>query len=280
MPSLLDAINSARLSLQEQIAASAVREVRSRSGEVAKELQDSYDDFFNILHAVINSPGASDAGQDGTASIPSGAGVPKIAQGTIARWHEVSDRWYGEKFKARNLGYAEALGFYHGVTEAYAKMRAKGKRRRKFTSNRKRSNTSFDKYLQALALGGRQEVEHFFGPMQVAYELIRPDGGHVKVTQIDNLVTKIFQQNSKGRIAIAMDGTIIRTTITAFPALSAVGQEEDLWKFLGKQGGAEEKRQWVKTSGGRNGRPRPLVAPLIKWYMDKNFRNVIEERFA
>ncbi len=272
MSSLRDALGRATLSLQEQISAAAVKQVKATSGEVVEELKESYADFFNNLYAVINSPGVADA---------SGAGSPSLLGESLSTsWREVSDRWWNEKFKARNLGYSEALGFYHGITEAYAKMRAharaNGGRKRKFTSNKKRSNTSLDKYLQALSMGGMKEVEHFFGPMKVAYEVIRPDGGAVKVDQIYGLVTKIFQQDPRTkRIATAIDGTIIRTTITAFPNLAGVTDESSLWKFMGKQGGALEKQQWVKTSGGR-----PLVAPLIKWYMDKNFRYIIQERFA
>lgn len=272
MSSLLDAINAAAASLREQVAAEAVKRLKGTSGEVAQELQEAYNDFFQILHErVLNDPTLNAADDDSPRLFQnSGVGMPK--------WEAVTPQWFKQKQKASAAGDSRALNFYHGVTES-AIGAGFGRRTRKGRFKKRRTNISFDQYIQSLAMSQGEAVQGFFGPMKVAYSLTRPDGGKVSLKQIDDVITEIRQFNRKGRFAMALDGTVIKTTITAFPKMDRMIDERSVIAHMMRTGGNRE--QWVKVVGGTrdNYRIRAIILPLINWYVKRRFIDLLEERF-
>lgn len=273
MSTLLDAINAAAASVREQIAADAVKRLKGTSGEVAGELQEAYNDFFQILHEyVLNDPTLNAADDDSPRLFRnSGVGMPK--------WEAVSPRWFQQKEKAAAAGDSRALTFYHGVTESMIGA-GFGRRTRKGRFKKRRTNVSFDQYIQSLAMSQGEAVQGFFGPMKVAYSLTRPDGGKVSLKQVDDAITEIRQFKPKGRgQAFAIDGTTVKTTITAFPKVDRILDERSAIAHMMQTGGHRE--QWVKVVGSTksNYRIRAIILPLINWYVKRKFIDLLEERF-
>lgn len=246
-----------------------MKRLRQTSNEVARELRESYSDFFQVMHErVLNSPDMD----------ASSAGVPAIFKGSgiaVRPWHAVSDRWYTQKFKAYGNGDSRATNFYQGLTNSLIETR----RTRKGRFKKKRTNLSLDQFVQSLAMGGESVVSGFFGPMKVAYEVSRPDKGVVHLTQIGDAVSVIRQWAPNGRFTSALDGTIIKTTITAFPKLVGVQNEEQLLRLMESVSGYRD--QWVKIRGSKgSNRIRAVILPLVNWYMKRNFHLLMEERFG
>ncbi len=268
MPSLRDAIQSAQISLQEQVAADAVKRLRQTSKEVAEELRGSYSDFFQVLHERVLNSASMDAAR---------AGLPAIFKGSeiaMRPWHAVTPRWHDQKSKAYEAGDFRALDFYHGVTDALVQTR----RNRRGQFKKKRSNLSLDQFIQSLAMGGETVVSGFFGPMKIAYEVSRPDKGVVHLTQINDAVSVIRQWAPNNRFTSSIDGTVIKTTITAFPKLLGINNEAMLLTLMESVSGHRE--QWVKIRGSKGvNRIRAVILPLVNWYMKRNFHLLLEERF-
>lgn len=268
MSSLRDAIQAAQVSLQEKVAADAVKRLRRTSVEVAQELRESYSDFFQVMHERVLNSSNMDA---------SSASLPAIFKGSeiaMRPWHAVTPKWYDQKFKAYGGGDFRATEFYHGLTESLTQTR----RTRKGRFKKKRTSLSLDQFIQSLAMSGESAVSGFFGPMKVAYDLVRPDKGVVHLTQIDDAVSVIRQWAPNGRFTSAIDGTIIRTTITAFPKLVGIQNEEMLLQLMESVSGHRE--QWVKIRGSKGvNRIRAVILPLVNWYMKRNFHLLLEERF-
>ena len=274
MSTLREAFRNATATIQERITADAVKRLQKTTEEVAVELKDSYSDFFQVLHrSVLNDP-AMNAADSGTPAIFQGAGIP------MRPWHAVTPRWFIQKEKAAKQGGFRSLNFYHGVTDSLVVSR----RTRKGRFKKKRSNLSFDQFIQSLAMGGEEVTQGFFGPMKIAYSLVRPDKGEVKITQLNDAIVQIRQrrltgQGNKSVFAGPLDNTIIRTTITAFPRIEGMLDEKRLVDYMARISGHPEQWQKVTGTGRSNWRIRPIILPLVNWYMKANFRLLLEERF-
>lgn len=274
MSTLLDAINAAAASLREQVAAEAVKRLKGTSGEVAQELREAYDDFFQILHEYVLNDPTLNAADDDTPRLFQNSGI------STPKWQGVSPQWFKQKEKAAAAGDSRALNFYHGVTESMVGS-AFARRTRKGRFKKRRSTLSFDQYIQSLAMSRGQAVQGFFGPMKLAYSLTRPDGGKVSLKQIDDVIIEIRQFKPKGRgQVIPIDGTVIHTTITAFPKVDRMIDERSVIAHMMRTGGNRE--QWVKVVGGTgdNYRIRAIILPLINWYVKRKFIDLLEERFG
>lgn len=256
----------------EQVSADAVSRLRRSSGEVANELREAYNDFFQILHErVINDPDMFSA-MDGTPSIFKGSGL------STNSWKAVTPKWFDQKEKAQKAGSFRALNFYHGVTES---MIGAGfsRRSRKGRFKKRRSRLSFDMFIQSLAMNSAQNVSDVFGPLKIAYSIERPDKGKVQLTMVDDAVKVIRQWKPKGSgFAKAIDGTIIKTSITAFPKVAGLTSERSVINYMIKKTG--HKEQWVKVLGNGETEIRAILLPLINWYLKSQFILLMEERFG
>lgn len=274
MSTLRDAINSAAASLREQISAEAVRRLKGTSGEVLGELQESYNDFFQILHEYILNDPTLNAADDATPRLfaNSGIGTPN--------WQAVEPQWFKQKERAARSGDSRSLNYYHGLTNSMVGA-GFGRRTRKGRFKKRRSTLSFDQYIQSLAMSQGEAVQGFFGPMKVAYALTRPDGGKVSVKQLDDVIKEIRQFKPKGRgQVLPIDGTVIHTTVTAFPKVDRIIDERSVIAHMMRTGGYRE--QWVKVVGSTrsNYRIRAIILPLINWYVKRKFIDLLEERFG
>lgn len=275
MSSLRDAFNKAIVHFEQELAAEVVHSLKGSVVEVVEQLEQTYYAFFyNLYNEVLNKGGGYFAGDHATVTLLDGETYPQ--------WTEVSERWFKLKDRAKQAGDPQAQNFYHGVTRALAKgiplvRKSPGKRRPSGMIKKNwngRSRKSLDEYLQGLSSQSKSATVKFFGPLNVSYSLKRPDGGQVTVKQLDNLIQKINQRDRKGRYADPIDGTVITTSIEAFTKLSPTLDAYDLWRYMSSVSG--EKKQWVKTSAG-SGILRPLVGPLINWYVEKQFAVMVED---
>lgn len=276
MSTLLEALRKATVSLEEQVTKDALKKAESLTREVTSELNDSYGDFFhNLSTYVLNDKGAN-AADSYLPRIFSTSGV------AMPKWKAVSPRWFEQKEKAAKKGDPQALQFYHGVTTAA--VQATRDRKGRFKKRSARSRFPFSLYIQSLEMGGLETVEGLFGKMKVNYSVIRPDKGVVKLQNLDGAIKVIQQrrptgQGNKSVIAGFLDGTVIRTEITAFPSLAGLNNEKQIVQKLAVITG--DKDQWRKVTGtGKPNHPvRPVILPLINWYLKVNFRLMLEERF-
>lgn len=272
LPTLREAIERATTSVVEEISADAVKRVKATSVKLAKELGDSYGDFFDRLHEdVLN---------DDSISFALAPALPSFFVGR--KWPRVSDQWFKQKEKAKKAGDAKALYFYHGVTKALSSKKKGPTRNRKGQFAKPRSKVSFDQFIASLAKGGKAVTNNFFGPLSVEYSITRPDKGTVRLLQLDNAVTQIRQWKGKGYGAgggFPIDGTTIRTTFIAFPKADKFLTEKSLVEYLVRVGGAPE--QWVKVFGGgrRASRIRGIILPLINWYARVEFKLILKDAF-
>ena len=125
-------------------------------------------------------------------------------------------------------------------------------------------------------------MEHFFGPMKLAYSLKRPDGGKVTLKTLDDAVTVLRQHRPSTRgegqvFASAIDGTIVTAVVTAFPKLTEGWDENSLIAYMNSQSSGSEEKQWFKE--GQGAHLRPILVPLIAYYTQYLFQLILKDRF-
>ena len=279
MSTLREAIEQANKYLAEQITAESVRSLDKITKNIVQGIALEYGDFFYYLsEEVTGSKAAPEADTDK---------FPRIFQNgnvTSQPWHRVSGsegsagdsgagKWWGRKEKAYAVtGDTKYLHFYTGVSSALGKMR--GKRKKREGSKRRGVTKPFNTYLEELASKGPEEVTKIFGGIQVSFTVTRPDGGTVHLQQLPDAV-KIFRQwDGKGKFAKAVDGTTLHVSILAFPKLIYKLDEYALTDFMRKQ--TKTQTQWYKVTGSV-GRPRPILLPLLQWYMNYKLPQVVKQ---
>lgn len=270
MATLHDALGQASSFIQEEVTAIAVSHLKEESKKVIAEVQEFYELFFKtLLDDVVNSelPGYS----SGTPGIFQEVGAPP--------WAQLSDRgknsWMDQKDRAWKKGDHSALDFYQGLTTTLSsRMTRKGKRGRF-----RKTQTPFHLYISTLASDPTMTAT-IFGPVQVEYSLARPDKGKVVVSQVGDIVDRVKQWDKKG-FAKALDGTVLTASVKAFPRLDRIGSsEEAVVAFLAARDPAN-KNQWLKVSHGARGswKIRPIITPLIQWYLQVGLQKILSGRF-
>ena len=273
MYSLREGLEHCFTDIRQQVAHEVVKRVKKTSETITKDMQQSYDEFFEHLSEdIVGSEINMDEG-----------GTPPFLGAQGEHWAALSEKgaphnWAGMKQRAADAGYPDAITLYRGITEAMASgmnssRRLKGRKTkfRKLKKPKGKSRTSFKQYLDSLAAGGRQTVEKFFGPLTVDYTITRPDGGKVKVLNPDDLKPIIqHHEPHTGRFTKLVPNVIITTSVSAFTTVPSTYTEYSFWEFMSKRAGGAGKGQWVKTSAG-SGTFRPTVGPLISWYLKSEF---------
>lgn len=258
-----EALGQAVSSLEEEVMKDQLKRLESSAAHLVQALLEEYQYFFTRLQENV-----LDAGVSGDSS-----GLPPIFQNIgMQPWMKLSESWMARKNAAFNKGDSSALDFYRGVSN---------------TSKRKKKSL----YTYVGELGDSPgSVERFFGGMGLTFTLTQPDGRHVTVTSSAQLKSHLHliqtSRDAKGRFTKFMQGTTLTANITAFPKLADVIGSHNLpdmglGDYMGRRD-PSNANQWVKF-GGRSGEKggshfhRPAVVPLIQWYLDVKFKQLIKQ---
>jgi hypothetical protein len=281
---LRQALIAASTRIEEKLTTNAVLQLQERSKRVAAALQATYELFFAKLEDLVNSGLGGDA-----------RGAPSmIAEYTS--WKALSPSWYDQKFKSKNRN---SLNFYIGMSDQMGTRQVGANTLSTYSQKHKRGrfrsggrSKPFYRYVEGLA-NSPNATERFFGSGSIGYELKRPNGQIIKLAQdptrsgvIGGLAEKPGKKFLEG-----LDGTVLTAQIWVFPKLTGLigsndsslsiddSVEQRIAKFMSKQDPANQN-QWMKVSGrgGSGMKPiRPILTPLIKWYLQVGFRDVLRK---
>jgi hypothetical protein len=284
--------------IQVELDSDAVDSLKYRSKFVVEKLAELYRNFFYTLaESGIKSGTDSDEG-----------GLPQLYEGLagVYPWKPVSPQWFNVKMKAAAI---DSYMFYRGISEGITR---KGITRKSSKRGVNR-NLSLHQYVSGLDQK-KGSVDRFFGQPKIAYELIRPDGKKVEISQ--NLspgsrggsIYQVMTHGDKGRFVSGnIDGTILRSQIWLFPNLEgllpetmengtvlSLNIEDRVTRYLGAKD-PNHLMQWQKIFGVRKTgaaktgpnkgeqkkagqwKLRPLVTPLIQWYSEIGMARVMQK---
>lgn len=254
-----EALGEALSFVEEEVTKEVIKDLELSAYLLVKDMQVSYDQFFQKLQYYI-------LGSHIYAGEP---GAPVIfSMVKAAPWKADSDDWMVRKNQAFEKD-NDALDFYRGVTASLGAGKGKPKK-------------PLRDYIEKLATD-KGSSKKFFGDMSLQFVSIQPDGrervfrsaadlkGHFHPTQ---------SRDKKGIIRKFMDGTRLRAEITAFSKIWDVMASRDnpdmeLAKFLASMDKGNAK-QWFKLSGQKEWH-RPAVIPLIQWYLEVEFKRLMDE---
>lgn len=280
--SFREALGAASTRIEENIMSSMIGELKERSEMAVMELRDAYQTFFGVVLQAVTKPGVHGDTNYGMPSFLSGLSNPTPG------WKELSSNWMKRKERATA---PDAFNIYRGLTEgAHTGMRGR-KNVGQHGPVKKGRGRSFKQYLETLS-ADRSAPGRIFGEPKIGYALIRPDGGKVSIFQnpkTPGAIGKIQQhQGGTGWFAKALDGTRLQAQIWAFPKLEGLlpreGEnaseevEDRVARFVGRKESGN-KKQWMKIYGKRKGshwRLRPLLTPVIQWYLQKEFESILK----
>lgn len=280
-----------------ELADTNVQNVQRISREVAREVDEQYDQFFEDIVDIV----LSRLGDLSEAVIKIGKFVPG------GEWKDISTPW--DRTKHTRIGMPRGDNWhYMGISGATTQ--AKGlKIRRKYgpgqidrgiprndgrtaRSPNKKKVRPFAEYLQTLQAAGT--TDKFFGPVTLNYQFHSPIPGQ-KVTATmaaqttnsllpRNAIAKIVTRN-KGRFDKMAGELDVSVSVEGFGALKHVQKLE--WfivDYIIKRIDRANEKQWVKINGevapgnsrkdskGRNlqhGRKvKPLILPMIQFYIN------------
>lgn len=262
--------------------AQAVKNLEARSSEIAKNLNEEYSEFFEYLsNEVIGVRGSGNGAYGDESRAPAWIAPYTKWESLTPEWMNQKNRIFLEKSTPGSI-----LDFYQGIT---AYMGTGGRRRkistrfgRKGSFRKKRANSGA---LADFVEGKSKEpgiTQKLFGNLQLDFSLVRPDFGKVKLAKLKDAIKVIEQRTGKasgkkaGAFASAMDGTKLIVTIYAFNKIDPDWNESALVDYLIRRDG--NKEQWGKINAKRRGntwRIRPVILPLINWYLQVGFKNAM-----
>lgn len=248
---------------------------------LVEDLNPQYSLFFGLLLKDIQ--GLRDT-VSGESPMPD-----RLKSDSNPKWEPLSRDWVEQKQKiAHRAKKGMAKGYYQGITEYLAVNR--GPKKRLGPAKRDGSNgahrgggrlkslsnvpafTDFLKNHQAdLAY-----VQRLFGKVEVDYEL-KSSGKTLKTKAVGGIITSVKSQ-SKGTMPKSYQ---VKVSISAFGTVLG-GKTLNEWSvvdLLLKQRDPANEGQWVKINGQR-GHMRPLILPMIRWFMADRFKQEIKNFFG
>jgi hypothetical protein len=273
----------------EQLLAQTSAQIRARSIKIKAAVEAEYARFFEHMISMI------------------GEFTPAIVASQGVQWSPVSDDWQNRKY----LAGVEDPFFYRGLTDQIGRNYSTSRLGRKKNYGVPRlagvkrlgdeGNLSFESYLENLNAQGK--VTEFFGPVTIFYE-VSGRGVTTFVAQEDNVVQRVralarAKSGSSGWASLP-DQLKIAIKVAAFRLPSGVLNDE--WRlvdYILKRLDPLHEKQWVKInsrygyprarrsdkkgkrrsvnySAGRRNRPiRPMVSPLINWYIKNRIPELI-----
>lgn len=277
---LRQALAAASTQIEERLTTNAVLQLQEKSKRVALALQAMYEVFFSKLESLIDS-----------GEIGSRDAIPALISPYTQPWEGLSWPWFKSKSRSRNRS---ALNFYIGLSDQVgARLIGRGLLTATYKQTHKRgrfrsmSRTKpLYKFMEALA-NDSQSTGRYFGNGSIAYELRRTNGKVIKLApgsppgSIGGLAEKPGKRFLEG-----LDGTKLTAVVYVFPKLNqfvkdldqpSVRGEQRVVGFMAREDSVN-KSQWVKIMGtGKGGfKPiRPVVTPLLKWYLDVGMKRVL-----
>ncbi|WCD44154.1 hypothetical protein Lumi_015 [Xylophilus phage Lumi] len=275
-----DFADAFRLDVRGTLAEVGVDTIRANIEEVAKGIQEDYDDFFAELFRILFT-GSGD-------SMVGRGRMPARFQGMTGEdgdWKPLSSSWE-ERKETQDSNY----GFYYGLTDALNKSRNATrelrKARKQKVGRKVADKTSFRKFLEKKSGNSAAQVKKLFGPLQIEYFLTaKGRKSPIDIRQKGNIITEIGRitaHGDKGRLIPNMGNVYLEAQITAFSKLKAVDwlSEEYVAQYLyDKDFGNQAQWRKVGSQTTPHGvRPiRAIISPMIRWYVEKQFQKNFQD---
>lgn len=267
--------------IDRKVSGAAVDRLKDQSEKAYLRVNGMYEGFFKMVSKdIIGGTFGSDVDGDT-------GGVPYVFQergAKAAPWKPLHEKWMYDKAKYATSTKGASLTIYHGITGALSdpvKINKKNRMRPKKVVKGK-SLSSFVKDFS----GNKRNTQKMFGKLKMEYKIVRPDGGETKVKTVGNMVKEIQQWapkevRKKKVLTGSIAGTRLIATISAFGDLQ-LGWDET--KIVNHMINKDKRnwRQWSKINAKRLGghwRIRPVILPLINWYVNVAFKAALREEF-
>lgn len=283
MPTFREALEEAGREVRIEITADAVKRLETLSSKIAIQLREEYENFFDYLSEEI----VGKFGVGNNESIGDDNAPDMIAAYTS--WTALSDEWIAKKrtYIDKKGAPESTMDTYHGISKWLGKqgrltvIRRNGKGKGKFKKARP-GQVPFSEFVATKAKDQKM-VTKVFGPLNLEYVLTPPNGPPMKLQRLGDAVAaignpRVYTGRGKSSVfASAMDGNRLTITISAFGRISPMWNESAIIDWFIKSEPAN-KAQWGKVNAVRKGfwKIRPIILPLIQWYLNEGFRQAVK----
>lgn len=258
-----------------------LKTLEKETSYLVEDLNTQYSLFFGLLLKDIQ--GLQDTAS-GRSPMPA-----RLKPYSDPKWRPLDKEWIAQKQKtAYRANGSSAKSYYQGITQYLAASRNPKKRLGPITKDGRRGVGRAPGRTKSLSnvpaftdfLGAHQAdlayVQRIFGKIETAYEL-KSSGKTLKTKAVDGIITSV-KSPSKGTMPKSYQ---VKVSISAFGAVLG-GKTLNEWSvvdLLLKQRDPANEGQWVKINGQR-GHMRPLILPMIRWFMADRFREEIKNFFG
>ena len=244
--------------IRQQVSQDVIKRLEEVTEKGKRVVEREYGQFFNELSYLI---GEADKGS-GVANESGGLPAGLQGFGRVNDWKPLSEKWTKEKL-AGDPG-AALFTIYHGLSAVASKGRK---------LKRRKTSESLSQFLGRYG-DDTSRASKIFGPVTVEYSISDPSKRSNPVKSAADLI-KSFSKEGK---LSDLSQIRLRAVITAFPKLTTGMNEQAIVKNIMDADGSNNK-QWLKITGQRRGgywKIRPVVLPLINWYVLHHFNESLK----